>query len=55
VLRLSGGFAALIFMILHAYMPTTGHTLFAHIKAMFTGYEELEGAADAAHWEKPGR
>lgn len=55
MLRLSGGFAVLIFLILHAYMTTTGHTLFAHIKAMFTGYEELEGAADAAGWKKPGR
>lgn len=53
VLHLIGAFAILIFLIVHIYMTTTGHTIFAHIKAMFTGYEELEiGPED---WEKRGR
>ncbi|HEY0845390.1 MAG TPA: cytochrome b/b6 domain-containing protein [Noviherbaspirillum sp.] len=26
----------------HVYLTTTGHTLFAHIKAMITGWEEVE-------------
>jgi len=30
------------FMIVHFYLATLGHTTFAHIKAMFTGYEEEE-------------
>lgn len=30
------------FMISHVYLATLGHTATAHIKAMFTGYEELE-------------
>ncbi len=30
------------FMFVHIYLATLGHTPFAHIKAMFTGYEELE-------------
>ena len=29
------------FIIVHVYMTTTGHTPTAHIKAMFTGYEEV--------------
>ncbi|MEW6675533.1 MAG: cytochrome b/b6 domain-containing protein [Nitrospirota bacterium] len=30
------------FIIIHFYLATLGHTTFAHFKAMFTGYEELE-------------
>ena len=33
-------FTAFIFV--HVYLATLGHTTFAHIKAMFTGYEEEE-------------
>ncbi|MEW6161799.1 MAG: cytochrome b/b6 domain-containing protein [Nitrospirota bacterium] len=33
-------FTAFIFV--HLYLATLGHTTFAHIKAMFTGYEEEE-------------
>ncbi len=29
------------FLFVHIYLATLGHTAFAHIKAMFTGYEEL--------------
>ncbi len=38
-----GAFAFLIFLIVHVYMTTTGHTVFCHIKAMCTGWEEVEG------------
>jgi len=30
------------FIVVHFYLATLGHTTFAHIKAMFTGYEEEE-------------
>ena len=30
------------FMPVHVYLATLGHTLGAHFKAMFTGYEEGE-------------
>ncbi len=30
------------FLFVHVYLATLGHTTMAHIKAMFTGYEELE-------------
>jgi thiosulfate reductase cytochrome b subunit len=30
------------FIFVHVYLATLGHTATAHIKAMFTGYEELE-------------
>ncbi len=32
----------LIFFIVHVYFATTGHTATAHIKAMVTGWEDLE-------------
>jgi len=51
-LHLLGAFAVLIFLIVHVYMTTTGHTLFAHIKAMITGWEEVERPAE---WEKRGK
>ncbi len=34
-------FLMLMFFIVHVYMTTTGHTLFANIKAMLVGYEEV--------------
>ncbi len=46
-----GGFSFLIFLIIHVYMTTTGHTIFAHIKAMFTGWEEVESIKDIESWE----
>ncbi|OBQ46012.1 cytochrome b/b6 domain-containing protein [Halodesulfovibrio spirochaetisodalis] len=42
ILHTIGAFAMLVFSIVHIYMTTTGHHPFSHIKAMFTGYEELE-------------
>ncbi len=30
------------FLFVHVYLATLGHTVTAHIKAMFTGYEEVE-------------
>ncbi len=37
-----GAFLMLIFLIVHIYLTTTGHTPLAHIKAMITGWEEVE-------------
>jgi thiosulfate reductase cytochrome b subunit len=48
--HLAGGFALLIFLIVHVYMTTTGHTPFAHLRAMVSGYEAAgDGMED---WEK---
>ncbi|MFA6311816.1 MAG: cytochrome b/b6 domain-containing protein, partial [Sterolibacterium sp.] len=35
-------FLMLIFLIVHVYFATTGHTPLAHIKAMISGWEDLE-------------
>ncbi len=32
----------IFFLFVHVYLATLGHTAMAHIKAMFTGYEEVE-------------
>lgn len=37
-----GAFMLITFLIVHIYMTTTGETLTSNIKAMITGYEELE-------------
>ena len=41
-LHLALTFAILMFVVVHVYMTTTGHTLSAHVKAMITGWEEVE-------------
>jgi len=50
-LHVAGAFAILSFVIIHVYMTTTGHSLFAHIKAMISGWEELE-EAEVEEWER---
>ena len=37
-----GAFLMLAFLIIHVYLATAGHTPLAHIKAMLTGWEEVE-------------
>jgi len=38
----AGAFMMLLFLIAHLYLTTTGHTPTAHIKAMVTGWEEVD-------------
>ncbi|MDY6832375.1 MAG: cytochrome b/b6 domain-containing protein [Thermodesulfobacteriota bacterium] len=45
-------FALFVFLVVHVYMTTTGHTPLAHIKAMITGWEEVEEGATIEEWEK---
>lgn len=37
-----GAFMILIFFIAHVYLATAGHTVMSHIKAMITGWEEVD-------------
>lgn len=37
-----GAFMITAFFFIHVYLTTTGHTIFAHIKAMITGWEEVD-------------
>lgn len=45
-------FGILSFIIVHVYMTTTGHTLFTHMKAMITGWEEVEEDTVIEDWER---
>jgi thiosulfate reductase cytochrome b subunit len=47
-------FAIVQFVIIHVYMTTTGHTVSAHVKAMITGWEEIEKGVELEDWEKAG-
>ena len=38
----AAAFLMVIFIIVHVYLTTTGHTPLSHIKAMITGWEESE-------------
>ena len=44
----AGAFMMLVFVIAHVYLTTTGHTVFAHIKAMITGWDEVEAEPSSA-------
>ncbi|MFB6341077.1 cytochrome b/b6 domain-containing protein [Saccharicrinis sp. FJH62] len=41
-----GAFLLIVFLIIHVYMTTTGHTPTSNIQAMITGYEDLEDEED---------
>ena len=45
----AGAFLMLIFFIVHVYLATAGHTPTAHLKAMVTGWEEVEGDGERHH------
>lgn len=51
VLHTIGAFAILTFLVVHLYMTTTGHSIFAHIKAMISGWEEVEKGEPVEEWE----
>ncbi len=38
----AGAFALIAFIIVHLYLISTGHTITSNLKAMITGYEEIE-------------
>lgn len=50
-IHLAGAFAILAFIIVHLYMITTGRSIFAHTRAMLTGWEEVEDADTVEDWE----
>lgn len=45
-------FAILSFLVVHVYMTTTGHTVTSYIRAMITGWEEVDEGAKIEEWEK---
>lgn len=44
-----GAFIVLSFLIVHVYLITTGRTVLSNLKAMITGYEELEEEGTSPH------
>ncbi|MGQ9570914.1 MAG: cytochrome b/b6 domain-containing protein [Thermodesulfovibrionales bacterium] len=42
VLHTIGAFLLVAFLLIHLYLITTGQTIFTNLKAMLTGYEEIE-------------
>ena len=47
-----GAFAILSFLVVHVYMTTTGHSIFAHTRAMITGWEEVAEGTQIEDWER---
>ena len=52
VIHMAGAFAIFSFIIIHVYMTTTGHTLFAHTRAMITGWENVDESLEIEDWER---
>jgi thiosulfate reductase cytochrome b subunit len=52
LIHMAGAFFILTFVVVHAYMTTTGHSIFAPIKAMITGWENIEEGVEIEDWEK---
>lgn len=46
IIHTIGAFALIAFVIAHVYLTTTGHKPTAAIKAMITGWEELDHDED---------
>ena len=44
-----------VFLIIHVYMTTTGHSIFGHIGGMITGYEEIYETTKIEDWETPSK
>ena len=42
LIHTAAAFMLVIFLVGHVYLTTTGHTLFSQIKAMITGWDEVE-------------
>ena len=55
LVHMIGAFAIFSFIIVHVYMTTTGHTIFAHTKAMITGWEEVDEKVEIEDWERAGQ
>ena len=51
LIHTAGAFAILSFIVVHVYMITSGHTLFAHTRAMITGWEEVADEESVGDWE----
>ena len=51
-IHLAGAFGILSFLIVHLYMITTGHTLFAHTRAMISGWELVAEGTPIDDWER---
>ncbi len=52
VLHTLGAFLLVQFFIAHIYLITTGHTISSNLKAMITGYEELETEEEETEKDK---
>ena len=42
ILHTAGAFLVMVFIVVHVYLITTGQTLTSNLKAMITGFEEIE-------------
>lgn len=54
----AAAFAILVFVILHIYLLTTGHSFIVHVRSMITGYDEVDLSDEEYAYlkaDKPGK
>ena len=51
-IHMAVAFALISFLIVHVYMSTIGYKKTAHIKAMITGWEDIEEGVEIEEWER---
>ena len=44
-------FLILVFLVFHTYIITTGHTVTTHLRAMISGWEEVDETTEIEDWE----
>ncbi|MBG0776423.1 MAG: cytochrome b/b6 domain-containing protein [Desulfovibrionaceae bacterium] len=49
LLHTLGAFLVLQFLVVHVYMTSTGHSVFAHVGAMISGWEEVHAGEPDSH------
>jgi cytochrome b subunit of formate dehydrogenase len=42
LIHTAGAYALMAFVVVHVYLITTGHSILTNLKAMMTGYEDVE-------------
>jgi len=52
IIHTIAAFSLVIFLIVHVYLITTGDTITSNLRAMMTGYEELEDEDDDEYYEE---
>jgi len=55
LIHTAGAYALMAFVIVHVYLITTGHSILTNLKAMMTGYEDVEDENEENNYEEENK